>query len=90
MFKLNAMKKTTLMILLSAAMLQTQAQDYLISFAGVGDTTVVTTVNIDNLTSGDTITLRGGDTLHLTAAVGIDSPEAVRENVRIYPNPMIG
>ena len=51
MFKLNAMKKTVLMILLSAAMLQTQAQDYLISFAGVGNTTVVTTVNIDNLTS---------------------------------------
>lgn len=46
------------------AMLKTQAQDYLISFVGTGDTTEVSTIKVDNLISG-TVTLNGEDILHL-------------------------
>jgi len=82
------MKKSTLIILMALALLKTQAQDYLISFAGAGDTTVVSTVIVDNLTSGASVTLNGGDILHLAGAVGIDSPDIKNGTLKIYPNPI--
>ena len=82
------MKKSTIVILLVLAMLKTQAQDYQVSFAGIGDTTAVSTVKVDNLTSGATVTINGGDILHLTGGVGIDSPNIDNGTVQIYPNPM--
>ena len=70
------------------AMLKTQAQDYFISFTGSGATTEVNTVKVDNLTSGATVTLNGGDILHLIAAVGIVSLDIADGALQIYPNPM--
>ena len=84
------MKRFTIIISFALIILQTQAQDYLISFAGTGDTTIVETVKVDNLTSGATLTLNGGDTLHLTTSVGINTPDKDDGNIQIYPNPMEG
>jgi len=87
-FKLKAMKKSAIIILLVIAILKTQAQDYLVSFAATGDTTEVGTVKVDNLTSGATVTLYGGDILHLIGAVGIGTTDIDNMNFQIYPNPM--
>jgi len=82
------MQKSTIAICLIFALLKTQAQDYLISFTGAGDTTVVSTVTVDNLTSGATVTLNGGDILHLLPNVGISNPDFDNGNLKIFPNPM--
>ncbi|MEI7498899.1 MAG: FISUMP domain-containing protein [Bacteroidota bacterium] len=82
------MKNSTIIIFLVLAMLKTQAQDYLISFTGAGATTEVGTVKVDNLTSGATLTLNGGDILHLTSTVGISNPATDNGTIRVYPNPM--
>ncbi len=81
-------KSTTIVILLVLAILKTQAQDYLISFAGAGETTEVSTVKVDNLTSGATLTLNGTDILHLSATVGIATPEKGNGALQVYPNPI--
>jgi uncharacterized protein (TIGR02145 family) len=82
------MKNSTIIIFLVLAMLKTQAQDYLISFAGAGDTSVVSVVKVDNLTSGATVTLNGGDILHLIPEVGICPLDIDNRTLQIYPNPM--
>ncbi len=78
----------TLVIFLVLAVLKTQAQDYLISFAGAGESTEVGTVKVDNLTSGATLTLNGTDILHLTTEVGIGSLKNDIRTFLVYPNPM--
>jgi uncharacterized protein (TIGR02145 family) len=82
------MKKSIIIIFLALAMLKIQAQHYLISFAGTGATTVIGTIKVDNLTSGATVTLNGGDTLHLTFPVGIISLDNANGALQIYPNPV--
>jgi uncharacterized protein (TIGR02145 family) len=84
------MKESTIIVVLVFAMLITQAQDYLISFAGAGATTEVSTVKVDNLTSGATLTLNGEDILHLIPASGIGTPDIDNGTINIYPNPMAG
>jgi hypothetical protein len=84
------MKKSIFIIFLALAMMKIQAQDYFISFAGSGDTTVIGTIKVANLTSGATVTLNGGDILHLTQATGIVSTDIANEALQIYPNPMTG
>jgi uncharacterized protein (TIGR02145 family) len=83
------MKKFTIIIFYVLVLMKTQAQDYLISFAGAGATTSVGTVKVDNLTSGATVTLNGGDILHLKDALGIESPDLNNNMLQIYPNPMV-
>ena len=69
-------------------LIKTQAQDYLISFAGTGATTSVGSVKVDNLTRMTTVTLNGTDILHLNASLGIED-QVIHNNVlHIYPNPM--
>jgi uncharacterized protein (TIGR02145 family) len=84
------MKTFTIIIFLVLVILRSQAQDYLLSFAGSGDTSVVSTVIVNNLTSGETITLNQGDILHLIVPVGIGSPDNDKRILKIYPNPMAG
>jgi uncharacterized protein (TIGR02145 family) len=83
------MKKVTITILIVLAMLQTRAQDYLISFAATGDTTGIGAIMVNNLISGAAVTLKGGDSLHLYSIVGIGSPDIGKGNLQIYPNPMV-
>jgi uncharacterized protein (TIGR02145 family) len=69
--------------------LPANAQTYLISFAGSGASITVTTVKIENLTKGTTLTLNGTDILRLTGATGINSiVDYVSSEIKIYPNPM--
>ena len=77
------MEKSIVIIFLTLAMLKIQAQDYMIAFSGSGDTTVVGTVKVDNLSSGATLTLNGWDILHLTTSVGINEPDTDHGNVQI-------
>lgn len=86
--KAEFMKKCTILLYLVLAMLFAQAQDYLISFSGTGDTTTVGSVKINNLTSGATVTLNGGDILHLTSTVGMGTMKPANGHLQIYPNPM--
>ncbi len=82
------MKTSTIIIFLIIAILKTQAQGYLISFTGAGATTTVDSVKVDNLTSGATVTLNGGDILHLSGTAGIGSVDIDNGALQIYPNPM--
>jgi uncharacterized protein (TIGR02145 family) len=82
------MKKIIVIIILVFVMLESQEQNYLINFAGAGATNVIDTVNVNNLTSGATITLNGGDILHLIPAVGIGTRDIYNGTVQVYPNPM--
>ena len=82
------MRKSILIIWLMLAVLNSQAQNYLISFAGAGATSVVNTVKVDNLASGATVTLGGGDVLHLVPIVGIGTSDNNNGKMQIFPNPM--
>jgi len=82
------MTKSLVIIYLVLVILKVQAQNYLITFAGAGDTTVVSTIKVFNLTSGDSVTLNGGDVLHLTALVGIGKLDKNDRYLQLYPNPM--
>lgn len=82
------MTKSSVIIFLVLVILKVQAQNYLISFAGAGDTTVVSTIKVFNLTSGDSVTLNGGDVLHLTALVEIGKLDKNDRYLQLYPNPM--
>ncbi|MBG0861140.1 MAG: T9SS type A sorting domain-containing protein [Bacteroidales bacterium] len=80
----------TLLILLVISMLSLKAQDYLLSFEGTGESTTVTTVKVENLSQGKSMTMNGSDILHLMGVVtGI---ETIKDNetskICIYPNPM--
>jgi uncharacterized protein (TIGR02145 family) len=71
--------------------LTANAQNHLITFTGTGAATTVTTVKVENLTSGTSLSLNGSDILRLTGSVGI--PQLVNNNsqeMKIYPNPMNG
>jgi len=82
-------KFTIIIIFFALAMLKAEAQDYLISFAGSGASTEVGSVKVDNLTKRDTLTLNGGDILHLIPPVGIGTFNSTCGTLKIYPNPMI-
>ena len=79
--------KLVLSIVLSFCVTTLFAQDYLINFVGEDDT-IPSTVKIDNLMSSTTVTLNGGDILHLTSELGISTPGADNGSLIIYPNPM--
>ena len=69
--------------------LTADAQNYLISFAGIGASTTVNSVKVENLMAGTTLTLNGNDVLYLTGTTGIYSPENKQSSgIRFYPNPM--
>jgi uncharacterized protein (TIGR02145 family) len=70
--------------------LKAYGQNYLISFAGTGGSTSVSSVNVENLTSGNSLTLNGGDVLNLTIlATSINSIEnKLVSDLKIYPNPI--
>lgn len=81
------MKTIAFPILLVLATLKCGAQDYLISFTGTGDTSLVNTVKVDNLTSGESVTINGTDILHLTSTFGIYRNQLTTGNLRVFPNP---
>jgi uncharacterized protein (TIGR02145 family) len=71
------------------AVLKGNAQNYLISFTGTGASGTVSTVKVENLTAGTSLTVNGDDILRLTGTVGINQVENRQSSeMKIYPNPM--
>ena len=67
------------------------AQNYSISFAGVGASSTVNTVKVENLTTGASLTLNGNDILNLIGTTGIDPDgKELSSGVKLYPNPAAG
>ncbi len=65
--------------------LEANAQNYLISFSGTG----LSSVKVENLTSGLIANLNAGDVLHLSTATGISEVSNLKSaGLKIYPNPM--
>jgi uncharacterized protein (TIGR02145 family) len=70
-------------------MLETNAQNYLISFAGSGLSSTVSTVKVENITAGVSLILNEGDILRLTLPTEINSYNNKQSSeLNIYPNPM--
>lgn len=84
------MKKATFLFILLFITVVIKAQDYEISFTGSGQSTIVDSVFVENLTQDTTVELAGSDILHLVGTVGITSQSATNEDLQIYPNPMKG
>jgi uncharacterized protein (TIGR02145 family) len=84
------MKKLLFCICIFCA-LKSNGQDYLISFAATGASTNVSSVQVENQTSGTSLTLSGNDILHLNAiTTGVNSiKDDPLSKIKIYPNPMI-
>ena len=69
----------------------TNAQVYLISFAGSGASTIVGSVKVENLTAGTSLSLSGGNVLRLNIFTGIDPVKnTLPYQLKIYPNPTTG
>ena len=64
------------------------AQNYLISFAGTGELSVIDTVRVENLATGESLSLNGNDILRLSGTVGISVENVQFSKIKIYPNPM--
>ncbi|MBN1183397.1 MAG: T9SS type A sorting domain-containing protein [Bacteroidales bacterium] len=81
--------KNLLIVLAIFCVLNANAQNYLISFAGTGESTTVNTVEVENLTAGTSLTLNGDDILRLNTTTGVNSIENGQSSrIKIYPNPM--
>jgi uncharacterized protein (TIGR02145 family) len=84
------MMKPELLIMGIFFTLTANAQNYLITFSGKGASTTVSTVKVENLTSGASVTLNGNDALRLNIATDINSIDNDKSSeIEIYPNPMI-
>jgi uncharacterized protein (TIGR02145 family) len=86
--KINPMKKLLFLLVLFYG-LKVNSQNYLISFTGTGASATVSTIKVENLNKGTSLTLSGGDILHLTTPTDINPFEEKQSpDLRIYPNPM--
>ena len=85
----TSMKKLIWVFIFTLSVTAIHAQDYFVSFAAAGASTIVSTVKVDNLTKGTTVTLNGDDILHLTGVVGLPEMESKTNfHLNVYPNPM--
>lgn len=71
------------------SILDLQAQDYLINFAGTGAGTTVDSVKIENLTLGTSLKMKGSDMLHLMQVTGTETITGYEDDkIAFCPNPM--
>ncbi len=81
--------KQFLLIIALLWILDCHAQNYLVNFKGTGESSVVNTVKVENLTTGEIRNLAGTDILRLTMPTGInDAYDNAGSGIKIYPNPM--
>lgn len=80
--------KTSMLIMLLGVANFLSAQDYQVNFAIEGWEDVPDSVMVENIDQGTSLTLNGGDILHLLYSVGIESITQVQNELKIYPNPM--
>jgi uncharacterized protein (TIGR02145 family) len=84
------MKKVLFLIAIFCAS-NTNAQNYLITFAGTGASSIVNSVKVENITAGTSLILNGDDILSLSITTTINSIENKRSsNLKIFPNPVTG
>jgi uncharacterized protein (TIGR02145 family) len=84
----NSMKRGIFLMIIFCA-LKATAQDYDINFTGSGLSSTVTTVKVENLTQGTTLSLSGTDILRLTLPTGVKPVENNQSScLKLYPNPM--
>jgi uncharacterized protein (TIGR02145 family) len=83
------MKKIFHVLFAIALTASVNSQNYLISFEGSGETTIVESVFVENLTQGTSLTIDENDQLRLVKDVtGISPVWDNKDNMlRIYPNP---
>jgi uncharacterized protein (TIGR02145 family) len=82
------MRKYIIIITIFLTVLETSAQDYLISFAATGITTSVNNVKVENLTKGTMVNLNEGDILHLKSTLGIEISDMSDSRIQLFPNPV--
>jgi uncharacterized protein (TIGR02145 family) len=84
------MKKFNLTFVFCLTVFFLSAQDYLVTFFGSGESTSVSTVIVENMTQGKSLTLNGKETLHLKNDVNkiSDLEYNQTEGIQFYPNPM--
>jgi uncharacterized protein (TIGR02145 family) len=82
--------KTLLFLTVVFSGLSSFAQEQSVSFTGSGASSLVSTVKIENLTRGISVTVTGSDILRLTAPTGIDRTTYDSSAIKVYPNPMMG
>lgn len=81
--------KKILLLLFILSVQDANAQNYLITFAGTGESSTVTSVVVENMTTGATLSLNGTDILRLNMSTGINKFEMPpSQGINIYPNPM--
>jgi uncharacterized protein (TIGR02145 family) len=80
------MKKKSLLFLMLLPAFSLLSQNYMISFIGSGETTVIDSVIVYNFEQNTSLTLQGNDTLHLVENLGIGQISR-HKPINIYPNP---
>lgn len=83
------MKRLLIVLVFITLTANVHSQDYLISFEGSGDTTIVDSVLVQNLTQGTNLIVDGNDQLRLVEYVtGINPVRDNKDNILcIFPNP---
>jgi uncharacterized protein (TIGR02145 family) len=80
-----------ILTLFSFLQLNVIAQEYRISFSGSGASETVDSIQVENLSDGRILTIKGGDILRLTGTVGINSDEYDPvSGIWTFPNPFKG
>lgn len=77
-------------LLFSVISLSVIGQDISITFAGAGEATQVDSVTAINLTTNDSVTLPGNETLILSFNTGIPSIAELSDKGMVFPNPFSG
>lgn len=84
----NIINQKVILTFLLATSVALNAQDYDINFTGFGDSTVIDSIKVENLTQETTLTLDGSDILNLVGTLSIDDLNENEVDVKIYPNPI--
>lgn len=82
------MKKKSLLFLMLLPAFSLLSQNYMISFSGSGETTVIDSVIVYNFEQNTSLTIQGTDILHLVENLGILQPSQ-HKHLNIYPNPAV-
>lgn len=82
------MTRIILTILLIFATQSIFSQHYYINFEGIGASTNVENISVENLTQGTTVELIGNEVLHLAIVENVQSIENLSKTLKVFPNPM--
>lgn len=81
------MKIQILSLVLMFIVLDTEAQEYVMTFTGTGASEQIDSIQATNLSSGESIIFPGDKELVLSLDSGIDVESGFPRNIQVYPNP---